>query len=300
MFAPFGCTTTHSPPPFIETIERVPLKTIQVDNDVVTYVETGSGPPLILIHGFGGAIWNWEHQQTILASNYRVITLDLLGSGSSDKPDIAYTPERLITFFLHFMDALNIPEAILVGNSMGAGLAMATAITTPERVQALVLISGFPETLHGSIHSTLYNRFLEHRPPLWLAKLGSMFAGRGSTQRVLEEILHDHSLLTPIVIERSFQNRSSHDILPTLYSLMEHMELWDEQYGKRINEIGQPTLILWGKEDRVFAPGIGEHLRTLLPQARWHLIPQGGHFLQWESPQQVNALILDFLANLKP
>ena len=123
----FACTTTHPPLPLIESIQRLPLKTIQIDGDQVVYVETGSGHPLILLHGFGGSIWNWEHQQSSLSSHYRVITLDLLGSGMSAKPDITYTPSRLVSFLLHFMEALEIEQATLIGNSMGAGLAMATA-----------------------------------------------------------------------------------------------------------------------------------------------------------------------------
>ncbi len=295
----FGCTTSQNPLPSIESIQRVPLQSIEVDGDRILYVETGNGPPLILIHGFGGSIWNWEHQQSILSSHYRVITLDLLGSGRSDKPHITYTPARIVTFLLHFLDALEIEEATLVGNSMGAGLAMATALTAPHRTKALVLISGFPQTLQGSIQSPLYTQFLSHRPPLWLAKLGNRLSGRGTTRQVLEEIIYDHNLVTPMVVERSFQNRTHQNILPPLYSLLEHMEEWDEQYGTRIHDIHQPILLLWGAEDRVFSPTIGKDLHKILPQARWHLIPKSGHFLQWESPEQVNSLILDFLANLR-
>ena len=294
----FGCTRTQTTPLLIESIQRLPLKTVQVDGNQITYVDSGSGPPVILIHGFGGAIWNWEHQQLNLSSQYRVITLDLLGSGQSDKPDIRYSPSRLVTFFLQFMDTLEIRQATLIGNSMGAGLAIATAITAPERVKALVLISGFPQTLKGSIQSPLYKRFLEHRPPLWLAKVGNWIVGRWATERVLKEILYDHSVLTPLVIERSFQNRNRENTIFPLYSLMDHMDEWAPKFGTRMGEIHHPTLILWGEEDRIFPLDVGQHVRELLPHASWHPIAQGGHFLQWEKPQQVNHFILDFLSDV--
>ena len=294
-----GCTTSQNPLPYNESIQRIPIQTIEVDGDRIFYLETGNGPPLILIHGFGGSVWNWEHQQSILSSRYRVITVDLLGSGRSDKPHITYTPSRIVTFLLHFLDALEIQEATFVGNSMGAGLAMATALTAPHRTKALILISGFPQTLQGSIQSPLYRQFLAHRPPLWLAKLGNRFSGRWATRHVLEEILYDHTLITPIVVERSFQNRTHHNTLPPLFSLLEHMEEWDEQYGTRIGDIHQPILLLWGEKDRVFSPTIGADLHKALPQARWHLIPKAGHLLQWESPEKVNSLIVDFLTNLR-
>ena len=100
-----ACTTTQTSPELIESIQRLPLLKVQVDGEQIAYVDTGTGPPLILIHGFGGAIWNWEHQQSVLSAHYRVIALDLLGSGMSAKPELAYSPSRLITFFLHFLDA---------------------------------------------------------------------------------------------------------------------------------------------------------------------------------------------------
>ncbi len=292
----YGCTTTPTLPPLIESIQRIPLQTINIDGHQIAYLDTGQGAPLLLLHGFGGAIWNWEHQQLALSSHYRVITVDLLGSGMSAKPDIAYSPSMLTSFFINFMNALGIEKATLVGNSMGAGLAMATALTEPHRVQALVLISGFPPTFKGSIHSPRYKRFLEHRPPLWMAKIGNWMAGRWATQKVLEEILYDVTLLTPTVIERSYRNRMKTDVLTPLYSLMEHMEEWELQYGAHLQDIEQPTLILWGEEDQVFRPTVGQHLQELLPRTTWHLIPKAGHFLQWEKPELVNTAIQKFLA----
>ena len=292
-----ACTMTPPSPSLIESIQRLPLKTIQVDGDKIVYVETGAGHPIILIHGLGGAIWNWEHQQIILSSHYRVIALDLLGSGMSAKPNIRYTPSRLVRFFLHFMESLEITQATLIGNSMGAGVAMASAITAPDRVKAMVLISGFPQSLRGTIHSPLYKRFLEHRPPLWLAKLGNWMSGRWATRKVLKEVLYDHTLLTSAVIERSYQNRKRDDVLSPLYSLMENMDEWEQEYGLRISEIRQPALILWGEDDQVFRPDVGRRIKELIPHSTWHLIPKAGHFLQWEKPQQVNSLLLEFLGD---
>ncbi|GJL61468.1 MAG: alpha/beta hydrolase [Nitrospirales bacterium] len=283
-------------PPLIESIQRIPLQTVNIDGHNIAYLDTGNGPPLLLIHGLGGAIWNWEHQQFALSSQYRVITIDLLGSGMSDKPDIDYSPSMFTTFFLKFMNTLDIEKATLVGNSMGAGLAMAIALTQPDRVNALVLISGFPSTFKESIHSPLYQRYLERRPPLWLAKIGNWVAGRWATKKVLEEILYDVTLLTPIVIERSYLNRIHTDVLTPIYSLLEHMKEWEIQYGAHLQKIEHPTLILWGAEDQVFHPAIGERLHERLPQTTWRLIPHAGHLLQWEKPEPVNAAIRDFLA----
>ncbi len=295
----WGCSSTPPTSLVIETIQRVPLQSIQVDGQPITYVETGHGAPVILIHGFGGSIWNWEHQQANLSSHYRVITLDLLGSGRSAKPDVDYSTARLVQFFQHFMDGLGISQATLIGNSMGAGLAMAVALEAPQRVNSLVLISGFPPNPRDSVSSAQYKRFLNHRPPLWLAKLGNWFAGKSATRTVLEEIVYNQELLTPAVIARSYHNRQTGNILPPLFSLMDHIDDWEQHYGNRLSEIQAPTLVLWGEKDRVFFPKVGKALYALLPNAKWELIPNAGHLLQWEAPEQVNSSTLSFLATHK-
>jgi pimeloyl-ACP methyl ester carboxylesterase len=112
-----SCADTHGVPDWFDAIHRVPLKTVMVEGNRIAYTDRGEGPPVILIHGFGGSMWQWEYQQP-LSSSYRLITLDMLGAGLSDKPDIEYTPVQLVEFMRNFMDALQITKAALVGNSM--------------------------------------------------------------------------------------------------------------------------------------------------------------------------------------
>ena len=282
-------------PPWVELIQRVPFQTIQVNEHRVAYLDIGEGKPVILIHGFGGSMWQWEYQYLELATSYRVIIPDLIGSGLSDKPETIYSPERLVQFFREFMKRLEIQQATLIGNSMGAGLAMAMALDHPEQVDRLVLISGFPAKVEGSVASPQFRRFLIHRPPLWLATIGNRMAGKGTTERLLKEIIYQPELVSPSVIERSFQNRHRGGLLTPLYSLLDHMDNWEERYGKRLANIPHPTLLLWGEYDRVFPLEVGRQVSSLLPQAEWHMIPQSGHLPQWEQPQVVNPLVLSFL-----
>ena len=294
-FTFMGCSSSISLPPWVELIQRVPLHTIRVNDHRIAYLDVGKGKPLILIHGFSGSMWQWEHQYASLAHNHRVLIPDLLGSGLSDKPEATYSPEYLVTFLHDFMDNLEITHATLIGNSMGAGLAMAMALDYPDRVDRLVLISGFPAQIQSSIASQQYRRFLTHRPPLWLATIGNHLAGRGTTEDFLKEIVYQPALISASVIERSFHNRQRGDVLPTLYSLLDHIDSWEERYGQRLASISHPTLLLWGDHDRVFPLNVGKQIKHLLPQAEWHVISEAGHLPQWEQPQVVNPLILSFL-----
>lgn len=291
-----GCFTTPPLPPWVELVHRTPYRTMTVNEHRIAYTEIGTGPPVILLHGFGGSMWNWEYQYETLAKDHRLLIPDLLGSGLSDKPPGPYTPEYLIDFFRAFMDALNVSRAVLIGNSMGAGLAMGMAIDYPERVERLILISGFPPNLKESVSSRKYRQFMYHRPPLWLAKLGNWVVGRSTTEQLLQEIIFRHELITPLVIERSFQNRQRGGLLEPLYALLDNIDDWETQYGRRIDQIRQRTLILWGEHDRVFPPAVGERLKNELPDATWQIVPDSGHLPQWEQPEAVNQAIRHFLS----
>ena len=131
-------------------------------------------------------MWQWEHQQHALSQHFRVLTLDLPGSGLSDKPEIDYRPDQMLDFFVGFMDAVQIPQATLVGNSMGAGLAIGMALTHPTRVAKLVLIGGLPTTRHGQTHQSVGQAGAGNQRTV-LARLIRQLAVRRTDDRVRPE-----------------------------------------------------------------------------------------------------------------
>lgn len=290
-----ACATSPTIPPWFDSIQRLPVQTVLVQGHRIAYLDTGDGPPVILVHGFGGSIWQWEYQQGALSAAHRVVTLDLLGSGWSDKPDIAYTPTELVEFFRGFMDALGIRRASLVGNSMGAGVAIGMALAHPDRVDRLVLIGGLPDHVREKLASPLIKRALDTRAPVWLVRVGNRLIGRGPTEDVLNELVHDRSLLTPAVIERSYRNRKRPGLIPPLMTLGRNLPLWEDGFAKRLGEIRHPTLILWGAEDRVFPPQVGRDLHATMAGSSFTPIPEAGHMPQWERPDTVNPILLQFL-----
>ena len=163
-----SCTTADPLPPWFDSIERLPLNSITVKGHRIAYLDQGQGPPVILIHGFGGSMWQWEYQQAALAGQFRVITPDLLGAGLSDKPEIEYRPDQLMEFLTGFMDALHIPQAVMIGNSMGAGLAIGLALDYPTRVSALILIDGLPARVMDHLGSPSLRRALTTPAPSWI------------------------------------------------------------------------------------------------------------------------------------
>jgi pimeloyl-ACP methyl ester carboxylesterase len=290
-----ACSSPPPIPPNFEAFERIPIHTVDVRGQLMAYLDVGEGPPVILIHGFGGSMWQWEHQQRPLSPAFRVITPDLVGSGLSAKPDIDYRPEQLLDYFVGFMDALQIPQATLVGNSMGAGLAIGMALTYPDRVSRIVLIDGFPANVRERVTSPSIQRALDTAAPSWLASFGNWLFGGVMIAPVLKEIVHDPALLTPAVLERSNRNRQRPGLIAPLMTVRDTLPLWEAGFAKRIGELRHPTLIVWGEQDRVFPLPVGEELQRTIKGSELIRIPDAGHIPQWERPDLVNRAMIEFL-----
>ena len=290
-----ACSSPSSIPTQFDAIERMPIHTILVHGQRIAYLDVGAGPPIILIHGFGGSMWQWEYQQHALSQHFRVFTLDLPGAGVSDKPDIDYRPDEMLDFFVGFMDAVKTPQATLVGNSMGAGLAIGMALAHPTRVTKLVLIDGLPQHVLKKLTSPSIRRALETSAPTWLVSFGNILFGRLMIEPTLREIVHDPALLTPAVIERSNRNRRRPGLIKPIMTVRDNLPLWESGFAARFGEITHPTLVLWGEEDRVFPIAVGEELHQTIKGSRFIRIPNAGHIPQWERPDVVNQELIIFI-----
>jgi pimeloyl-ACP methyl ester carboxylesterase len=290
-----ACSSPSSIPAQFDAIERMSIQTVLVHDQRIAYLDVGAGPPVILIHGFGGSMWQWEHQQHALSQHFRVLTLDLPGAGLSDKPEIDYRPDQMLDFFVGFMDGVKIPQATLVGNSMGAGLAIGMALAHPSRVDKLVLIDGLPQHVMEKLTSPSVRRALETSAPSWLVSFGNWLFGGLMIESVLQEIVHDPALLTPAVIERSNRNRQRPGLIKPIMAVRENLPLWESGIATRIDEIPHPTLVIWGEEDRVFPIAVGEELHQTIKGSRFTRIPKAGHIPQWERPDLVNQELIAFI-----
>src|SRR2546427_2461709 len=119
---------------------RRPGKIIEIEGTGIHYVERGSGPALVLIHGFGGHTYSFRHQIPAFAADYRVVAVDLKGFGYSEKPrNSDYSLTWQAGMVAKLMEALGIARADVVGHSMGGEVAMRLAAAYPEKVEKLVL-----------------------------------------------------------------------------------------------------------------------------------------------------------------
>lgn len=263
-------------------------KSIHAGEVQTNYHEFGSGAPVILIHGSGPGVsaWsNWRQALPYLGEQMRALAYDQIGFGYSELPARhVYDLERWANHLFGFMDALGIEQAHLIGNSMGAGVALAAAVTHPERVRRLVLMGPmgvrFPLT--------------EGLDAVW-----GYTPSVANMKHLIDIFAYDRKLVTDALAEQRY--RAS--IRPGVQEAFSSMFPAPRQQGVdgmaayegRLAEIQAPTLIVHGREDRVIPLSTSEKLLQVLPNAQLHVFGHCGHWTQLEHAATFNRLARDFL-----
>lgn len=248
-------------------------------------VRAGSGPSLILIHGYGESLVAWQALFDRLTPHFDVVAIDLPGMGLSSKPATGYQTDSLAARVLGAMDALGIRDASIVGHSLGGAVAAAIAATEPARVRALVLIDAalvvnpplLPDTSGASTsarlmraaiarYELLRSRFTPPHAPLWLAEEKSALAyapaGDSAAATALAAVLRefDFEWLTPA----------------------------------RAGRITAPSMVIWGRLDPVVPSADGARIASALG-APFHLLARSWHRPHVERPAETAELIIRFL-----
>ena len=270
------------------------LQTVQVEAYRLCYVVKGKGEPIVLIHGYGAGMWVWEKQIDTLAKDYQVFAVDLLGHGFSDRPKIEYTPETYVRSLKCFMESVGIGKAVLIGNSMGGGIAWGMAVSFPERVKKLVLIDAIPPDVLDQVQNDSFRMLVEVKDLPFFPYLLIASRNRGSIKGVLEECVSNRSLITREITDRAFQLLRIRGTTWALTSTFRHATE-AMRFKESLSLIPHPTLVIWGEQDLIFPVTVGERLHRILLRSTLRTIPQSGHIPMWETPEAVNPLLLSFL-----
>ncbi len=251
----------------------------------VRYVDSGQGPTVVLIHGFGSAIETWEPVLPAL-SDYRVLALDLKGFGWTDRPEGDYSPAEQARLVLALMDAQGVEDAVVVGHSYGASVALSLALTAPDRVRALALYDAwvYHEQLPTLFHWARADGVGE-------ALFGAFYAERPDDKMALA--FYDPTIIPESLIEDVEAALDRPGTRAAALAAVRDMRFEDVE--GTYASILQPTLLIWGREDGVALLEYGERLSTDLPNAELHVLPRCGHFPQIESTATSNRLLQEFL-----
>ena len=255
------------------------------------FVEKGSGPPLLLLHGLGASGFSWRDNLGPLSRLFRVVAPDLPGHGRSPAPlDGDYSLEGMVKGIVGFLDQRGIQKAAVAGNSLGGGLALMLARDYPERVSALILLA--PAAAMTRLPYIFY--------PLSLPGVGKMLAplllGPWIIPFALRLAYHRRKLITPAVVAgyaAPFREKRRRLALASLCHQLHIPPL--AAIEAMLAQLRQPATIIWGERDRILPVRHAHWLRERLPQAEFHLLPEVGHAPQEEVPALVNEIIIDFL-----
>ncbi len=264
---------------------RPPGKLLDVDGVALHYVKIGSGPPIVMVHGFGGSTFSFRYQMAELSRDHRCVAIDLKGFGYSQRPEGGdYSLTGQAGLVLHAMDLLGIGRCVLVGHSMGGDVAMRIAAMAPERVEKLILAASSP-----GMKVWVMPRLPFLRPLLRLSM-------RASLGRYRKHLFFDRTSVDEEAIFAGY--------LPTARIKGSLNTVWEMWKGVRTDKaieykrVTMPTLALWAERERIIPfPGFTlRWLRKKLPRAEVVTVPRTGHLLLEERPYACNAAIRRFLA----
>ncbi|MEE6137888.1 alpha/beta fold hydrolase [Mycobacterium sp. 050128] len=278
------------------SIGTITERTVCVNGKEIFVAESGTGPAVVLLHGGGpgaSGMSNYARNVDALAADFRVLVPDMPGYGRSTKGVDRRDPFGYLADHIRGMlDELGIGHAHLVGNSYGGSCALRLALDTPDRVDKLVLMGP------GGIGTT------RGLPSEGLRNLLAYYGGDGPSRQKLRTfirsyLVHDADAVPDALIESRYQASIDPEVVadPPLQRPSGLRTLWrmDFTRDRRLGSLTTPTLIIWGRDDKVNKPGGAAMLADRMPNADVLLAARTGHWVQWERAELFNAVTAAFL-----
>lgn len=277
---------------------RETSRELETDLGVLRYHEAGSGPPLLLLHGSGPGVTGWRNYRgnlAALAEHHRCLVLELPGFGVSD-PVEGHPLLTAPSSVERFLDGLDLERVSIVGNSMGGIVALSVAMKAPERVDRLVTVGGVGRNLFSP-------------GPGEGIRLLAEFADAPSREKLirwLHSMVYDPGTITDEMIEERWELANDEAALATMRAMYgtEALEMRERflamspepPYWARLHTVHAPTLLTWGRDDRVSPLDMALVPMRTMPNAELHVFPNCGHWTMLEAKEAWERTVLSFLA----
>ncbi|GFG86718.1 MAG: alpha/beta fold hydrolase [Mycolicibacter algericus] len=273
------------------------LREVTIEQGVLRYHEAGDGPTLLLLHGSGPGVTGWRNYRGVLpafAEHFRCLVLEFPGFGVSD--DFGGHP--MVSAFGavgQFADALGLDQFSIVGNSMGGGVGINYAINSPEKVRKLVTIGGIGTNLltPGPAEGIRLLQEFTDNP------------SRESLIRWLESMVYDPKVITEQLIEERWALATDAETLASarrMYgkeAFTNMVKMMQASKGplpwSMMHRVKAPTLVTWGRDDRVSPLDMALIPMRTIPNAEFHVFPNCGHWTMIEAKDAFESVVLDFL-----
>jgi pimeloyl-ACP methyl ester carboxylesterase len=271
------------------TTPTVAPHTIDAGGIETSYLEAGSGKPVIMLHGSGpgvSGLANWQHNIPTLAQRFHVLAPDIVGFGATERPDgIVYSLRTWTDHVWAFLDAHDIQRTAIVGNSLGGRIALQMATDRPDRITKMALMGapGVGMTLTDGLAA------LRSYEPSHVA---------------MRDLLRNYFAVDPAMItDELVEIRYAASIATGAYEAYRAMFFDPRHAGSElgitedeVRAITTPALLIHGREDKVVPVQVSVTMLGLLPNADLHVFSACGHWTQIERADEFSALVTDYLA----
>jgi pimeloyl-ACP methyl ester carboxylesterase len=243
--------------------------------DKFRYIEEGNGEPLLLLHGLFGALSNFQDLIEYFKNYNKVIVpmLPLL------EMDILHTSVGGLAKFVHrFIEARQLKDVHLLGNSLGGHVALVHIIKHPERIKSLILTGSSGLFENG---------------------MGDSYPKRGDREyikRKTELTFYDPRMATKELVDEVYSITNNRLKVIKIIALAK--SAIRNNLGEELNQIKQPTLLVWGNNDTITPPFVAREFNRLIPNSELHFIDKCGHAPMMEVPGEFNAILHKFLKKL--
>lgn len=274
---------------------------IDVNNLTVHYKEMGQGDTtFILLHGFGASLFSWHAVMQPFSEYGRVIAYDRPAFGLTERPmpgewtgGSPYSMDANVELLLGLMDALNVEQAVLVGNSAGGSVSVAFALKYPERVQALILVDpalgDYGGRLPAWVMPLMASPQLRRVGPLLVRSIAD------SGNDTIRLAWHDPSLITPETFAGYRKPLLTYNWDRALYEFT----IASRSLDLKLAELKMPVIVIAGDDDRIIPTENSVQASKDIPGSQLVLIPACGHVPHEECPAAFMEAVTGFLENLK-
>ncbi len=289
----------------------IPVATLKAKytNDASQFVELSPGTvihvrdegprdgfPIVLVHGSNASLHTWEPWvQRLTAKGYRVVTLDLPAHGlSGPTPQGLYTNAAYVGIVEQLVDRLQLQRFVLGGNSMGGGVSWRYAVAHPDRLAGLILVDASGKPMPKGSSPPLGFRLA--RVPIARDILATV-TPRGLIDTSFKQSVSNQAIATPAMIDRYWElllypgNRRA-----TVQRFGQYQG--DDGAAAKLKGLTVPTLILWGREDKLIPVEVAEWFNSQIPGSRVTILDNIGHIPMEEAPDRSLAPVLELLSRV--
>ena len=299
MTATLPATTPHRPAWLDGRLYPFATRTFDTPDGRMSYVDEGEGPPVVLVHGT--PTWSFLYRSliTTLRPRHRVIAVDHLGFGLSEKPPGApYRPADHARRLGALIDSLGLTDITLVVHDFGGPIGMAAALERLDRIERLVVMNTFVWPLDDDPSIRRAGRVAGS----WIGRLLYRYMNF-SVKVLLPAGFHDRSILTPHLHGQYAAPFATPDERVATWAFARALlgeSHWYRQLWLRRGELGaKPMLLAWGMKDPAFGPGYLARWREAFPQARVESFASSGHFVPEEAPRELSAAVEEFISETR-